>query len=317
MKLDLERDELVAFLTAASEVAAERFLDTRRDGLLPERSPAEVRELFEGPMPEEPIPWQQLLERVRSEVYASSMRTTSPDYYSLVTSSGNPFGIAGELLAAGLNQVVARENVAPGGTAVEAQVLRWIAELLGFEHGRGGVLVSGGSAANLVSLMAARTARGPAGLAENGLAGAPPMTVYTSEHAHLCIDKAVDMMGLGRRQLRKIAVDPEDFRIRVDLLREAIRADREKGFHPLAVVAQGGAVNTGAVDDLEALADLCQAEGCGCTWMAPMVRRQPRRRWSGTSSRASREWTRSRSMPTNGSTCRSPRAAFWSRTPRS
>lgn len=261
MKLDLARDELDAFLSEAARLAGERFMDIRPDAINAERALPEVRELFDQPLPEQGTDWRTLLERVSGPIFENCVRSTSPDYYSLVTSSGNPFGIAGEFLAAGANQVVVRENVAPSATAVEAQVLRWIAEFIDYPHAQGGTLVSGGSASNLVGLMAARTALGPHDVAERGLAGSPPMTVYTSTEAHLCLDKAVDLMGLGRRNLRKIDVDPADFRMRIDVLREAIARDRSDGCQPIAVVAQGGGVNTGVVDDLEALADLCAEEG--------------------------------------------------------
>ncbi|MEM7357404.1 MAG: aminotransferase class I/II-fold pyridoxal phosphate-dependent enzyme, partial [Acidobacteriota bacterium] len=257
MQLDLERDDLMALLQRASAMAAHRFLDTERSALGPKLPTEDVRRLFAEPLPEDGMSWQALLAKVESEVFANSMRSTSPDFYGLVTSCGNPYGIAGELLAAGLNQVVVRENVAPAATAVEAQVLRWLAQFIGTPHEHGGVMVSGGSAANLVGLMAARCAKGPPDLADKGLSAAPPMTVYTSTGAHLCIDKAVDILGLGREQLRKIPVAEEDFRIRLDRLRAAILEDRERGARPLAIVAQGGGVNTGAVDDLNALADLC------------------------------------------------------------
>ncbi len=260
MQLDLEPDELTELLTEASKVAVGRFLDVERDTLHAKLPPEQLRRLFNGPLPEEGVPWRVLLDRVREEIYDNSVRSTSPDFYSLVTSCGNPFGIAGELLAAGLNQVAARENIAPAAAAVEVQVLRWIAQFIGYPHPDGGVLVSGGSAANLVALMAARTAKGPPDLATRGLSGSPPLIIYSSTERHLCLDKAVDLMGLGRDQLRKIPVYDNDFQIRLDLLRETIRADRERGAHPLAVVAQGGGVNTGVVDDLNALADLCAEE---------------------------------------------------------
>ncbi len=260
MKLDLDKDELVEFLGEASRLAAERFMDIRRGRLNPELPMAEIRGLFDQSLPVEGAAWTSLLARVEREIFANSVRSTSPDFYSLVTSSGSPFGIAGEILAAGLNQVAVRENIAPAAAAIEAQVLRWIAQFIGFGHEEGGVLVSGGSAGNLVALMAARTARGPEGVARRGLATLPQMTVYTSTELHLCLDKAVDLIGLGREHLKKIPV-AQDFRIRLDLLAESIAADRAGGLHPLAVVAQGGSVNTGTVDDLEALADLCAAEG--------------------------------------------------------
>ena len=116
--------------------------------------------------------------------------------------------------------------------------------------------------ANFIALAAARRAMAPGNVREDGVGGdgRPRMTVYASEQVHACVDKAVDLLGLGTRYLRKIPVDAA-FRMRVDLLREAIAADRRAGLLPAIVVGTAGTVNTGAIDPLEELAALCAREG--------------------------------------------------------
>src|SRR5262249_25662111 len=125
-----------------------------------------------------------------------------------------------------------------------------------------GILVSGGSMANFTALATARRAMTPGNVREDGLAGPdrPRLTVYASDQVHHCVDKAVDLLGIGMRQLRKIPTD-ERFPIRGDELARAVDADRAAGFTPSIVVGNAGTVNTGAIDPLAELADFCRREG--------------------------------------------------------
>jgi glutamate/tyrosine decarboxylase-like PLP-dependent enzyme len=113
--------------------------------------------------------------------------------------------------------------------------------------------------ANFTALATARRARAP-GVREDGFVGTPPIVVYASDEVHNCVDKAVDLLGIGWRQLRKIPTD-DRFRVRVDLLEQAVAGDRKAGLQPAVVVGNAGTVNTGAVDPLDELADLCAREG--------------------------------------------------------
>jgi glutamate/tyrosine decarboxylase-like PLP-dependent enzyme len=142
---------------------------------------------------------------------------------------------------------------------VEKQVLRWLAAILGLPEESEGILTSGGSMANFTAIATARRAIAP-GVRQDGFAGTEPLVVYASEEVHNCVDKAVDLLGIGWNQLRKIPTD-ERYRIRVDLLKQAIEEDRRGGRKPAIVVGNAGTVNTGAVDPLEELADLCAAQG--------------------------------------------------------
>ena len=133
--------------------------------------------------------------------------------------------------------------------------------MLGYPTTAEGILVSGGSMANFTALAAARRAMTPGNVREDGLAGSesPRLTVYASDQVHACVDKAVDLLGIGTRQLRKIESD-EQFRIRMPALAAAVAADREAGFRPAIVVGNAGTVNTGAIDPLDELADFCERE---------------------------------------------------------
>ena len=134
--------------------------------------------------------------------------------------------------------------------------------MIGYPTSAEGVLVSGGSMANFTALAAARRGTTPGNVREDGLAGPdrPRLTVYASDQTHACVDKAVDLLGIGTRQLRKIETD-ERFRIRVPELRAAIAEDRAAGFQPAIVVGNAGTVNTGAIDPLDEIAEICRAEG--------------------------------------------------------
>ncbi|PYQ33790.1 MAG: hypothetical protein DMF55_10960 [Acidobacteria bacterium] len=176
-----------------------------------------------------------------------------------MNATADPVGTTADYLAAALNP-----NCWGGDHAaihVENQVVRWLAALLGLPAGAEGILVSGGSMANFTALAAARRAMTPGNVREDGLGGEgrPKLVVYASDQVHHCVDKAVDLLGIGTRNLRKIETD-ERFRIRLDLLERAIAEDRAAGLSPAIVVGTAGTVNTGSVDPLDALAELCRRE---------------------------------------------------------
>jgi glutamate/tyrosine decarboxylase-like PLP-dependent enzyme len=152
---------------------------------------------------------------------------------------------------AGLNQAPA---------LVEHQVIAWLAQLMGFPKGSSGLLMSGGTMANLIGLAVARHARAGFDVREEGLQGQHPrLTLYGSVETHGWARKAAEVLGLGRRSFRTVPVDG-DYRIRLDALRDAIRADRDAGYRPFCVIGTAGTVNTGATDDLAALAAICREE---------------------------------------------------------
>jgi len=218
---------------------------------------------FEEPLPEEGQPLEVVLDAVRDRVLAT-LRQLAPRFFAFINATADPVGTAADYLASAMNS-----NCWGGDHAsihVERRVVAWLAEILGLPATAEGILTSGGSMANFTALAAARRAKAP-GVREDGFAGTPPLVVYTSDEVHNCVDKAVDLLGIGWKQLRKIPAD-DRFRIRVDRLKQAIADDRRAGLRPAIVVGNAGTVNTGAIDPLDELADLCRGRG-------PLV---PRRR---------------------------------------
>jgi aromatic-L-amino-acid/L-tryptophan decarboxylase len=193
------------------------------------------------------------------DVEPSTLGNRHPRGWGWVNGTGTTVGALAELLAAGMNTNAWGGDQA--SSVIEARVVDWAREVVGLPAGASGLLVSGGSMANLVALAAARDRlEGGAASREGMRALAAPPVVYASTEVHNSVDKAVGLLGIGWSALRKIAVDAS-YAMEVEALREAIRRDRAAGLAPACVVATAGTVNTGAIDPLEAIADLCRDEG--------------------------------------------------------
>ena len=236
---------------------------------LPERpvttaaSPVEIRRaLGGGGLPEHGAPPEEVLAEAARLLFEHSALNGHPRFFAYITSSAAPIGALGDLLAAAVNPNVGGFPLAPLATEVEAQTIRWIAELLGYPTDCGGLLVSGGNMANFVGFLAARAAQASWDVRTHGLAadGAAPFRAYVSAETHTWIQKAADLFGLGTDAIRWIETDDEQ-RMLVRALRERIEADRAEGALPLLVVGTAGSVSTGAIDPLGELADLCRDEG--------------------------------------------------------
>ncbi len=221
-------------------------------------SPA-VRKALHVDPPVNGAPLERVYEEFLRCVKPYALGNTHPRFWGWVTGTGSPGGMLAEMLKAGLNSNPAAFDEA--GRLLEEQVISWFLQAFGFPPAGSGILVSGGSVANLVGLAAARDAKAGFDVGRRGLSAASRrLVLYASVETHSSVDKAVQILGLGREALRKIPVDGE-YRILLEDLRRAIRADRDRGLHPFAVVGNAGTVNTGAIDDLRDLADLCAEEG--------------------------------------------------------
>jgi glutamate/tyrosine decarboxylase-like PLP-dependent enzyme len=220
--------------------------------------PAEVRARFRSPAPRLGEELAQVHAEFMQDVLPYAQGNVHPGFMGWVNGGGTPVGMVAEMLAAALNANLGGRDHIP--VEVERQVTAWVREIFGFPQGATGLFVTGTSMANLIAVLIARDAALGYDVRASGVAAElQRLTAYTSNAVHGCVPKAMDIAGLGSDALRQI---PTDSRFRIDLtaLAEAIQRDREAGFTPFLVVGTAGTVNTGAVDDLAGLADLCQRE---------------------------------------------------------
>jgi len=246
-------------LTQASEVAVRLYERLDQTRITPAKTRAQIASLFDEPLPEEPQPMESILNEVESKIFANSTLYLSPRFFGYINSGGNQASILAELLASAVNQILALWHFSPAASEVERRVIQWITEFIGYRSQAGGCLLSGGSAGNLVGLAVARKQKAPFDADSLGMRGGPLVTVYASQEVHGSVDKAMVILGMGREQLRKIAVR-EDFTIDLDLLEKQVSEDRNSGYHPIWVVGIAGTTNTGAVDPLDRLAEFCRAQ---------------------------------------------------------
>ena len=215
-----------------------------------------ARQHFSGPAPIHPEDAEAVYRDFTENVLPYPMGL-HPRFWAWVCGSGSVGGMLADLLAGAMNSSAHGSDNSP--IYVELQVLGWLKQALGYPAEASGLLVGGGSMANFVGLAVARDAKAGWDVKKEGLAGRAPLTMYCSSETHSSVMKAVDLLGLGNQNLRRIPVD-EQFRIRIDALQNAVAADRKAGKIPVCVIGNAGTVNTGAIDDLAALADFCQTK---------------------------------------------------------
>ena len=235
------------------------FLDT-----LPARpvtrgeSPSTIRDVLHAgrSVPREGAAPSELLDRAATLLFDHSLFNAHPRFWGYVTSSAAPIGTLGDLLASAVNANCGAWLLSPMASEIEAQTVRWIAEMLGYPGDCGGLFVSGGNMANIVCFLAARAAKGGAELRSRGV-GSTSLRAYCSSETHTWIQKAADISGMGTESIRWIPPD-EQFRLDVQALRARIREDLDAGEKPFLVIGNAGTVSTGAVDSLEELAGVCR-----------------------------------------------------------
>ncbi len=221
--------------------------------------PGEVRARRRSSLPKSPSPLSQVHEEFMHYVLPYAVGNVHPGFMGWVHGGGTAVGMLAEMLAAGLNANLGGRDQIP--IEVEREVVRWACEVVGFPQGASGLFVTGASMANLIAVVVAREAAlGNPSNERGAAAGMKKLTAYASTAVHGCIPKAIRIAGLGSDCLRLV---PVDHRRRIDgnALEEAICKDKEAGLTPFLVVGTAGTVDTGAVDDLAGVADLCQREG--------------------------------------------------------
>ncbi len=234
-------------------------LEGVRDRPLWQEIPEAVRSGFAAPLPQRPQPLDGVYAELKANLTPYALGNIHPRFWMWYMGAGNFTGALADFLAA-----IDGSNLGCGDTAavlLDRQVTGWIRDMVGFPDGSSGTLVNGGSMANIVGLMAARNAMAGVDLRQEGVDAMPmPLRFYASDQVHSCHYKAMNLLGLGKRSLCKVPSDA-DFRMDLVALKARIHADRDYGMRPACVIATAGTTNTGSIDNLAAIADLCAAEG--------------------------------------------------------
>ncbi|MEO8289254.1 MAG: aminotransferase class V-fold PLP-dependent enzyme [Chloroflexota bacterium] len=243
-------DQIAAFMARIPEGA-----------VTPGETPPQVRSVLGAgkSLPQKGDDPAALLDDAARLLFDHSLFNGHPRFFGFITSAPAPVGVLADLLAASVNPNAGAWVLSPMASEIEAQTVRWIAELIGYPTNCGGLLVSGGNMANFVGFLAARKAKTPWDVRTGG-ASSPDgrrMRVYTSAETHTWVQKAADLFGLGTDAIRWIPVD-DNLRMRTDALRTQLAEDMAAGDIPLLVVGTAGSVSTGAIDPLREIAAICK-----------------------------------------------------------
>lgn len=234
------------------DMLADMVGDLRSSPVLRRATPEEMERRLAGAPPLGSRAYEDILAQLRTDVLPFMGRVDHPAYFAFIPTSGTFPGALGDLIASALNVYVGSWMEGAGPTRLELLVLDWFKEWIGYPPQGAGILVSGGSAANLAALACAREA----------LAGAmnDDLVAYVSDQAHSSVARAARTLGFRPDQVRVLPTD-EGFRLRLDALEGAISADRAAGLRPLLVAASAGSTNTGAIDPLREIAKICREQG--------------------------------------------------------
>lgn len=209
-------------------------------------------------LPEVGIPATELIPRITDLLFNHSLFNGHPKFLGYITSSAAPIGALADLLAASVNPNVGAHILSPIATEIEKQTIQWLAEFIGVSPNYGGILVSGGNMANFTAFLAARTAKAPKNIKEDGLSNtSQKLTIYCSKTTHTWIDKAAILFGLGTKCIRWIQTDSSN-KMNNEVLEETIKKDLENGFQPILVIGTAGDVSTGVVDNLRGISTICK-----------------------------------------------------------
>lgn len=256
---DLPTPEFKALGHDVIDLLAEYYAEIEAAPAFPGCKPADVAALFDAPPPEKGESAEAILADWRDKIIPNSSRQGSPRWFGFVNGSGSQIGALADAMVSALNPNCGGWRASPAATEIERRTIRWLAELMGYVPECGGVFVSGGTMANVAALRVALCAKATWDIDADGVQsrnGAGRMTVYMADHeTHASLVRAVDLLGLGRSALRGVPSNA-DFTIDVHALERMLAADTAAGMTPFCLVGHVGSINVGAVDDINALADV-------------------------------------------------------------
>jgi glutamate/tyrosine decarboxylase-like PLP-dependent enzyme len=250
--LQLSRDDMQALGSRALDMVIHHFETNRDNPTARTLTREEATARLHTPLPEGPTPVAELMDLLAREVFPNAFHADHPRFYAFVPSPTNFVSVVGDFLMSGHNIFAGHWLASSAASQIELTVLEWLRDACGLPATGGGILVSGGSMANLSAIVAARETR---------LGGHDMQAVvYCSDQTHSSMFKGLRILGFGKQQRRAVATDAQ-YRMSVPALAAAIAHDRANGMKPFCVVANAGTTNTGAIDPLHELADLCEREG--------------------------------------------------------
>ena len=225
----------------------------------PNESPSQLQTILgNASLPENGMPATELISKTTDLLFNHSLLNGHPKFFGYITSSAAPIGALADLLAASVNPNVGAHILSPMATEIEKQTVKWLCEFIGVSSNYGGILVSGGNMANFTAFLAARTAKAPKSIKEDGIQNASnKLTVYCSKSTHTWIEKAAILFGLGTNSVRWIQTDASN-KMDINILEATIKKDLENSCTPLMVVGTAGDVSTGVVDNLSGISAICK-----------------------------------------------------------
>ena len=250
-RLELSVEEMRKFGYRVVDLLADHFANMRDGPVGAKADPIAIRPLLADFPSEKPCDPQELLSRLERDVFPNNLHVDHPRFFAFVPGPNNFMSTMADALASGFNVFNGTWFGGSAAAAVELEVINWFGRFCGLPEEAGGLFVSGGSVANMTALLAARNA-----LLENRIERA---TVYYSDQTHSSVERALRVIGFAPEQLRQIPCD-DQFRLSAESVSAAIANDRAAGLRPFCVVANAGTTNTGAVDPMSELADLCAKE---------------------------------------------------------
>ncbi|MGH7584174.1 MAG: pyridoxal phosphate-dependent decarboxylase family protein [Gemmatimonadales bacterium] len=261
---DLPETDFRALGRQVIDLLAEYYATIEDEPAFPACEPGAVAALFDAPVPEAAEPVAALLADWREKIIPNSSRQGSPRWFGFVNGSGTQIGALADAMASALNPNCGGWRASPAATEIERRTIRWLAELIGYAPDCGGVFVSGGTMANAAALRTALHAKATWDLSTEGLqqrGGAGRMAIYLADHeTHVSLLRAVDLLGLGRAALRQVP-SHDDFTMDVTALERMIDDDVAAAMRPFCILGNVGSINVGAIDDIDALADVAARRG--------------------------------------------------------
>lgn len=250
--LSLSKEEMKAFGYGVIDALVDHFAELADKPVTRKADRSALEKRLREPIPEEGTEAKEVLSRVERDVFGNMMHVDHPRFFAFIPSPSNFVGAMADALASGFNVFSGSWLEGSGPTEIELVTVDWLRQLCGLPDTAGGLFVSGGSTANLTALAVARESK--LGHRSSGA------VAYCSDQTHSSVDRALRLLGFDPSQVRKIPSDG-DFRLDLRELRREVAADRAAGRRPFCVVANAGTTNSGAVDPLVDLADLCEREG--------------------------------------------------------